>query len=171
MAERKKKAATSKEEVVEETPVEPKKRSRKGKKESKKTHADIHAEWVVAHKEAKKKSRPAVHQATALVTGVRVTPRKVRLVLDVVRGKNVKDALALLKHINKAAALPVYKLIESAASNATNNFGLDEELLYVSEIQASDGIKMKRYLPRAKGSSSGLIKRTSNIRVVVKERN
>ena len=73
--------------------------------------------------------------------------------------------------LNKAAATPVAKLIKSAASNATNNFGMSYDRLYVSMIQASDGIKMKRYLPRAKGSSSSLVKRTSNISVTVKERN
>ena len=70
----------------------------------------------------------------------------------------------------QAAAQPVMKLIASAAANATNNFDLDGDLLYISEIQASDGIKMRRYLPRAKGSSSGMVRRTANIRVTVKER-
>lgn len=111
-----------------------------------------------------------VTEATAFAKDVRVTPRKVRLVLDLVRGKDVDEALSLLKHVNRAASAPVSKIIKSAAANATNNFGMDGDKLYVAMIQASDGIKMKRFTPRAKGSSSPIIKRTSNIRVSVKER-
>ena len=118
-------------------------------------------------------AKPAVTEARAVAKNVRVTPRKVRLVLDVVRGRNVEEALGILSrhNLNKAASEPVAKLIKSAAANATNNFGLKMEKLYIAEIMASDGIKMKRYEPRAKGSSSPIIKRCSNIRVTVKERN
>ena len=87
------------------------------------------------------------------------------------RGKDVKDALALLKNVNKAAATPVAKAIASASANATNNFGMDGKKLYISEIQVGDGLKIKRYIPRAKGSASGLVKRNANLTVVVKERN
>ncbi|MCI1245722.1 MAG: 50S ribosomal protein L22 [Bacilli bacterium] len=117
-----------------------------------------------------KVEKPAVKEAVAFARDVRVTPRKVRLVVDIVRGKDVKDALALLHRVNRAACAPVGKLIKSAAANATNNFGLDESRLYVAEIQASDGVRMKRFIPRAKGSGSPIIKRMANIRVVVKER-
>lgn len=128
---------------------------------------------------AKKKEEPKaevkpikapVTEATCIVRDIRVTPRKIRLVADYVRGKDVNEALALLKHLNKSAAMPVYKAIKSAAANATNNFNLDGDLLYISEIQASDGKRMKRYLPRAKGSASPLIKRMAFLRVTVKER-
>lgn len=114
--------------------------------------------------------KPAVTQALCIAKAVRVTPRKLRLVIDVVRGMDVNEALKLLKAINKSGAEPTYKAIKSAASNAANNFGMDPDKLYVAEIQASDGIRMKRYIPRAKGSASSIIKRTSNLRVVVKER-
>ena len=97
--------------------------------------------------------------------------RKVRLVIDLVRGKDVKDALAILAITNKAAVTPVEKLIKSAAANAINNFHMDGSKLYISEIQVSDGLKIKRYIPRAKGSASGIIKRNANIRITVKERN
>lgn len=110
-----------------------------------------------------------VTEATCVVRDIRVTPRKIRLVADYVRGMNVNKALALLKHLNKSAAMPVYKAIKSAAANATNNFNLDGDLLYISEIQASDGKRMKRYLPRAKGSASPLVKRMAFLRVTVKE--
>ncbi|MCF0107460.1 MAG: 50S ribosomal protein L22 [Bacilli bacterium] len=109
-------------------------------------------------------------EAYAIAKNVRVTPRKARLVIDLVRGKNVKDALGILANVNKAAATPVAKVIKSAAANATNNFGMDEDKLYVAKIWANDGLKMKRYLPRAKGSASGLVKRSSHIAVIVKMR-
>ena len=155
-----KKAAPKAEEVKAEevAPVEeaPKKeKAPKAKKESKK-------------EEAPKKPMPT--EAKAVATNVRVTPRKARLVIDQVRGKDVKVALGLLRNINRAASEPVTKVIKSAAANAINNFGMDEDKLYIKEIYATDGLKMRRYLPRAKGSASGLVKRTCHITVVVKMR-
>ena len=149
----KKVEAEVKEEVapVEEAP----KKATKAKKETKKA-------------EAPKKPMPS--EARAVATNVRVTPRKARLVIDQVRGKDVKVALGLLRNINRAASEPVTKVIKSAAANAINNFGMDEDKLYIKEIYANDGLKMKRYLPRAKGSASGLVKRTCHITVVVKMR-
>ncbi len=158
----------------------------KAKKEAKK--AEVKAEEVKVEKTEKvekkakkekkvvkaeplKEEKPAVTEALAIARDVRVTPRKVRLVIDLVRGKDVDEALAILANVNRAASLPVAKLVKSAAANATNNFGMDKDKLYVAEIQASDGIKMKRFMPRGKGSSSGLVKRTANIRCIVKERN
>ena len=126
-----------------------------------------------ADKKADKKAEPAkpvVTSARAIAYDVRVTPRKARLVIDLVRGLGVNEALGLLSNVNKAASPIVAKVIKSAASNAINNFGMREENLYVAEIYANDGIKMKRFLPRAKGSASGLVKRTCHITVVVKER-
>lgn len=109
-------------------------------------------------------------QASAKVTGVRVTPRKVRLVIDLVRGKDVSVALGILSNINKSAVTPVTKLIKSAAANAVNTKKMDESKLYIAEIYAGDGPRMKRFLPRAKGSASSIIKRTSHITCVIKER-
>ena len=153
-----KKVAEPVEEVKEEAKVEeaPKaKKAVKAKKEEKKA-------------EAPKKPMPT--EAKAIAKNVRVTPRKVRLVIDLVRGLPVKQALGILDNLNRAASEPVMKLIKSAAANATNNFGMDEDALYIAEIYATDGLRMKRYLPRAKGSASGLVKRASNITVVVKMR-
>ncbi|HBB05971.1 MAG TPA: 50S ribosomal protein L22 [Firmicutes bacterium] len=147
-----------KEEVKEVKAVEPAKTEKKAPKEAKKA------------KEAPKEEKPLVTEAYAYAKDVRVTPRKVRLVLDVVRGKDVEEALGILKNVNRAASTPVAKLIKSAAANATNNFGMDGSKLYVAMIQASDGIRMKRFEPRAKGSSSPIVKRTANISVMVKER-
>ena len=118
--------------------------------------------------EAPKKPMPT--EAKAIAKNVRVTPRKVRLVIDLVRGLPVKEALGILENVNKAASEPVMKVIKSAAANATNNFGMDEDALYIAQIFATDGLRMKRYLPRAKGSASGLVKRSSHITVVVKMR-
>ena len=151
-----KKAAAKEAEVKEEaTKVEEAPKAKKAKKEEKKV-------------EAPKKPMPTEARATA--TNVRLTPRKARLVIDQVRGKDVKVALGLLRNINRAACEPVTKVIKSAAANAINNFGMDEDKLYVKEIYANDGLKMRRYLPRAKGSASGLVKRCCHITVVVKMR-
>ena len=153
-----KKAEVKAEEVkTEEAKVE------KAEKKAKKAEKVVKAEPV-------KEEKPAVTEALAIAKDVRVTPRKVRLVLDLVRGKDVEEALAILKNLNRSASAPVAKIVKSAAANATNNFGMDKNKLYVAEIQASDGIKMKRFMPRGKGNSAGLVKRTSNIRCVVKER-
>ena len=152
------KVAEPVEEVKEEAKVEeaPKaKKAVKAKKEEKKA-------------EAPKKPMPT--EAKAIAKNVRVTPRKVRLVIDLVRGLNVKEALGILSNVNRAASEPVMKVIKSAAANATNNFGMDEDALYIAEIYANEGLRMKRYLPRAKGSASGLVKRASHITVVVKMR-
>ena len=142
---------------VEEAPKEEKKAAKKAA--PKKTKEE-------KKPEAPKKPMPT--EAKAIAKNVRVTPRKVRLVIDLVRGLPVKQALGILANVNRAASEPVSKVIKSAAANATNNFGMDEDALYIAEIYATDGLRMKRYLPRAKGSASGLVKRASNITVVVK---
>ena len=109
-------------------------------------------------------------EAKAIAKNVRLTPRKARLVINLVRGKSVKEALGILANVNRAASAPVSKVIKSAAANATNNFGMDEDALYIASIYANDGLRMKRYIPRAKGSASGLVKRDCHITVVVKMR-
>ncbi|MBQ9457844.1 MAG: 50S ribosomal protein L22 [Bacilli bacterium] len=125
-----------------------------------------------AKKEEKKAApeAPKATEARAFARDVRITPRKVRLVADLVRGKSVKDALGILAGCNRVAKSPVEKAIRSASANAVNNFGMDQNALYVAEIQVGDGLKMKRYIPRAKGSASSIVKRTAHISVVVKEK-
>lgn len=115
------------------------------------------------------KPKVIVTEAKAVAKTIRVTPRKARLVVDLVRGKKVSDALGILANVNKSATDPVVKVIKSAAANAVNNFGMDESKLVISNIQVGDGVRMKRFLPRAKGSASGLVKRTCHINVTVKE--
>ena len=156
-----KKAPAKKAEVKEEV-VAPKEEVAKVEEAPKKAKK--------ASKAPEQPKKPLVTSARAVAYDVRVTPRKARLVIDLVRGKSVNVALGILANTNKAASPIVAKVIKSAAANAINNFGMDEESLYVAEIYAGDGIKMKRYLPRAKGSASGLVKRTSHITVVVKSR-
>ncbi|MFA5480895.1 MAG: 50S ribosomal protein L22 [Bacilli bacterium] len=101
---------------------------------------------------------------------VRLTPRKARLVVDLVRGKDVNVALGILTNVNRSASPAIAKVIKSAAANAINNFHMDEKKLYVHTIYANDGLRMKRFMPRAKGSSSGIIKRTCHIYVTLKSR-
>ena len=159
------KVAEPVEEVKEEAKVE---EAPKAKKAPAKKAAAPKKAKEEKKPEAPKKPMPT--EAKAIAKNVRVTPRKVRLVIDLVRGLSVKEALGILANVNKAASVPVSKLIKSAAANATNNFGMDEDALYIAEIYATDGLRMKRYLPRAKGSASGLVKRSSHITVVVKMR-
>jgi len=157
MATKKKTEVVAEEEVKAEAPAEeaPKK-AKKAKKEEKAA--------------PEKPAKPMPTEARATSMNVRCTPRKARLVLDLVRGKDVKVALGILKNVNKAASEPVSKTIRSAAANAINNFGMDENSLYISEIYANDGMRIKRFIPRAKGSASGLVKRCCHITVVVKMR-
>ncbi len=156
------KKATKKAEVVEETvaPVEEAPKVTKVKKVKK----------APAEKKVEAPKKPMPTEARAIAKNVRLTPRKARLVIDLVRGKSVSEALGILANVNRAASTPVSKVIKSAAANAINNFGMDAESLYVATIYANDGLRMKRYLPRAKGSASGLVKRNCHITVVVKMR-
>ena len=162
MAETKK---TTKKAVKAEAPVaEVKEEAPKAEAPKKTTTKKAAAKKEEKKVEAPKKEKPTPTEARAIAYNVRVTPRKARLV------KDVKVALGLLRNINRAASEPVSKVIKSAAANAINNFGFDEDRLYVAEIYANDGLKMRRYLPRAKGSASGLVKRNCHITVVVKMR-
>ena len=103
--------------------------------------------------------------ARATARFVRVTPMKARRVVDLVRGKSVSEALAILKYAPQAASEPVAKVVASAAANAENNFGLDRDTLVIS--QADEGPTMRRFRPRAQGRAFHVRKRTSHITVVV----
>ncbi len=156
----------------EEAVKEPVKEEKKAAKKEAKAEKKPAKESKKAKKEVKEEpAKPAVTEAHAFARDVRITPRKVRLVANLVRGKDVKDALGILAICNRVAAKPIEKLIRSASANAVNNFGLEQDKLYISEIQVGDGLKIKRYIPRAKGSASGIIKRNANVRITVKERN
>ncbi len=108
-------------------------------------------------------------QARAELRHARISARKVKIVIDTIRGKNAKEAVAILKYTNKAAAPVVEKLVKSAMANAVNNNHMDESKLYISEIYANQGTTMKRIMPRAQGRANRIRKRTSHITVVLKE--
>lgn len=142
------------------------------KKATTKTTTKVEKAAKLATREAVKEEtkKPTVTEAKAKAISLKITPRKCRLSCDLVRGKNCVEALEILFNTHHKSAELVSKLVKSAMANAVNNFNMNEDKLYIASIMASDSIKMKRYLPRAKGSASGLIKRYTNLYVVVKER-
>lgn len=111
-----------------------------------------------------------VTSAQATARTVRIAARKVRLVVDLIRGKSVSEAAAILKFTPRGASPVVSKVLMSAVANAENNFDLDREDLVVSEVFVNEGPTLKRFRPRAKGSASPINKRTSHITVVVSEK-
>ena len=110
-------------------------------------------------------------EAKAVAKFVRIAPRKVRVVMDLVRGKNVADAYALLKFTPKAGADVVEKVLRSAVANAENNFEMDMEKLYVKTAFVDQGPTMKRIHPRSRGQAFKILKRTSHVTIVVDEKN
>ena len=117
---------------------------------------------------ARAESRDKRPQAHA--KNIRLSSRKAKIVLDLIRGKDADQALAILQFTPKAASPVVYKVLASAIANAVNNHQLDESKLYVKACYANEGITMKRFMPRAKGNAAQILKRTSHITVVVEER-
>ncbi|MBC8595839.1 50S ribosomal protein L22 [Qingrenia yutianensis] len=109
-------------------------------------------------------------EARAKVSYARISSRKVKIVIDLIRNKSVGEALAILKFTPKAAAEIVEKLLKSAVANAENNHNMDVEKLYVAEIFANQGPTLKRVQPRAQGRAFRIRKRTSHITVVLKEK-
>jgi large subunit ribosomal protein L22 len=103
------------------------------------------------------------------LTNYRQSPRKVRLVADLVKGKSVKNALAELDLLGTRASLPVKKLIQSAVANAKENNKVDADRLIVKELRVDKGVVLKRFMPRARGSAFGIKKRSSHIHVVLAE--
>ncbi|MFB0958833.1 50S ribosomal protein L22 [Proteiniclasticum sp. QWL-01] len=108
--------------------------------------------------------------AKAVAKYVRMSPMKVNIVLDLIRGKNVNEALAILQYTPKDAAVVVGKVLKSAAANAENNLELDRDALYVTECHVGPGPIIKRFQPHAQGRAFSIFKRTSHITVVVAER-
>jgi len=106
----------------------------------------------------------------AIARHVRMTPMKVRRVVDMVRGMDVVDALAMLQFAPQAASEPVYKVVASAAANAEQTAALRIENLFISQAYVDEGTTMRRIRPRAKGSASRILKRASHITVVVEPR-
>ncbi len=108
--------------------------------------------------------------ARASLKLLRMSPRKVRLVADLVRGKSVAQAVNTLRFTPRAAAAPLKKLIESAIANAENNHGLDIDTLWLKEVRVDEGPTLKRFRPRAQGRAFRVRKRTSHVSVVLAER-
>jgi len=109
-------------------------------------------------------------ESSAKLRHLRIAPRKVRLVADLIRGKMALQSLAVLNHITKRAARPMAKLLQSAIVNAKNNFQLDENILYISKLTVDEGPKLKRWRPRAMGRAYPIQKKTSHITIVLKEK-
>jgi len=104
-----------------------------------------------------------------VLRNIRIAPRKVRLVIELIKGKRVQYALDLLKLTNKRAAPVVYKMIQSAIANATNKATVDVDRLIISEGFVDGGTTLKRWLPRAQGRATGILKRSSHVTIKLKE--
>ena len=109
-------------------------------------------------------------EARAVASHIRIAPRKVRIVVDLIRGKQVGEALAILKHTPKVASEVVEKLLKSAVANAENNYDMNTDDLYVSQVFVDQGPTLKRIHPRSRGQAFKILKRSSHITIVVKER-
>ena len=109
-------------------------------------------------------------EARAYLKNARIAPRKVQIVLDLIRGKDTETAMAILKHTPKSACEYLEKLLKSAVANAEHNYDMDVENLVVSTAFVDQGPSIKRYKPRAMGRADGISKRTSHITIMVSER-
>ena len=110
-------------------------------------------------------------EARAYLRHARISPRKVQIVLDLIRNKPVDVAMAILKNTPKAACEPLEKLLKSAAANAENNHNMDASNLYVSTAVANPGPSLKRGMPRAQGRFNRILKRTTHVTIGVSEKN
>ena len=109
-------------------------------------------------------------EAKAYLKYLRISPRKVQIVADLIRGKDVNTAMAILMQTPKAASEPMIKLLKSAVANAENNNNMDVEKLYVSHVFATPGPILKRVMPRAQGRAYRINKRTSHVTLAVAEK-
>lgn len=121
--------------------------------------------YAKAVQRAEKKDRRPMAKARY----IRISPYKVRAVLDVIRGKKYREAVAILENLNKSSSEPILKVLKSAGANAENNLGMNAETLYVAECYADQGPTLKRYIPKSHGRAGGLLKRTSHITVILDE--
>lgn len=106
----------------------------------------------------------------AIAKHVRMSPYKVRIILDLIRGKNYVEAVAILENLQKSACEPIKKVLMSAAANAEHNLGMSKDNLYVAACYADQGPTLKRVMPRAQGRAFRILKRTSHITVVLDAR-
>lgn len=109
-------------------------------------------------------------EAKAVAKYIRIAPRKARIVIDLIRGKSVGEAVNILRYTPKVASQPIEKVIRSAVANAEHNYDMNADELYVAEVRVDAGPVIKRYRPRAQGRIYPVLKRSCHITVVVKER-
>jgi large subunit ribosomal protein L22 len=109
-------------------------------------------------------------KVTAKLSNIRISPRKVRLIAGLVKDLDVEEALVQLGSTVKRSSSPLEKLLRSAIASAENNFGLDRDNLYICDMQVGEGVKFKRWLPRAFGRATPLLKRSSNVYLTLEER-
>ncbi len=109
-------------------------------------------------------------EARAVATHIRIAPRKVRIVVDLIRGKQVGEAFAILKHVPKVASEVIEKVLKSAVANAEHNYDMNADNLYVAQAFVDQGPTLKRIHPRSRGQAFKILKRSSHLTLVVKER-
>ncbi|WP_338968274.1 MULTISPECIES: 50S ribosomal protein L22 [unclassified Spiroplasma] len=109
-------------------------------------------------------------EAKAILRTIRIAPRKVQLIAELIRRKPVTDALAILMNTNKKASEPVLKLLKSAIANAVNNYAMDGDALLIKEVLVSEGATLKRFRPSDHGQAYKILKRTSHITIVVTDK-
>lgn len=109
-------------------------------------------------------------EAKAIARYIRISPRKVRIVIDLIRGKQIGEAFAILKYTPKVASEVVEKVLKSAVANAEHNFNMDVDKLYVAGAYVDQGPTLKRIHPRSRGQAFSILKRSSHVTVVVKEK-
>ena len=119
--------------------------------------------YAKAVQRAEKKDRRPMAKAKY----IRISPYKVRAVLDVIRGKQYREAVAILENLNKSSSEPILKVVKSAGANAENNLGMSKDNLFVAECYADQGPTLKRVQPVSKGRAYRILKRTSHITVVL----
>lgn len=111
-----------------------------------------------------------MQEAKAVAKSVRVAPRKARLVIDLIRGKDVDEAVSILRHTERGVSPIIEKVLMSAVANAEHNYELDPDNLKIKAAYVDEGVTLKRFRPRAQGRASAINKRTSHITVVVEEK-
>ena len=112
-----------------------------------------------------------IQSVKAVAKYIRMSPHKVRRVLDQIRGRSYQEALMILEFLPYGAGGPVWQVVYSAAANAQNNYNLDKKKLFIDEVYADEGPKLKRIRPRAQGRAYKILKPTCHITVVVKYKN
>ena len=129
-----------------------------------------HTPNKVRRRKAREAAREARNEARAVAKFVKAAPRKLRLVIDNIRGKSTEEALNLLRFTPNRSARIIEKVLESAIANAENNMMMDPDELYIHQAYVDGGPVIKRYKPRAMGRATPIRKKTSHITIIVKER-